>query len=1032
MINAVTNTQNTTTATKTTYSHALDAQAYSGNDLGVTYTKDHTTFKVWAPTATNVAVKLYATGSSEEEGAQSLGIRQMSKGTNGVWSVTMTGDMKNKYYTYAVTVGGVTRETVDIYAKAVGVNGNRGMIVDLDSTDPVGWQNDRHIVYDEPTDAVVWEIHIKDFSSSEASGVSVKYRGKYLAFTETGTTLNSEGEISTCVDYLKKMGVTHVQFLPVYDYATVDETKMDSDEFNWGYDPKNYNVPEGSYSTNPYDGNTRITEFKKMIMALHNAGIGVIMDVVYNHTFTAEGGWFEATVPGYYYRMNSDGTFSDGSGCGNETASDHIMYRKFMIDSVMYWANEYHIDGFRFDLMGVHDITTMNEIRKSLDTIPIYGKKIIMYGEPWTGGSLGTTIPTSVKDNVNQLDSRIGVFNDTFRDAVKGHVFNASETGFVQDGSSKNELEGGIIANCVEGRAVWANSPSQIVTYMSAHDNYTLYDKLLISTKDDRNFGERDNRLVDMNKLAAAITLTSQGISFMQAGEEFARTKFGDENSYISPIKTNQLNWNSLIEYSDLQSYYSGLIEIRKNFKPFRDSTTKSANLIKFSDNTPDGVIAYTLENTLTPDKQWAQAAVIFNANQEEKEVTLQANIGKTLPKQWTVIANKNSAGLKSLGTINGNTVTVPGGSALILVDKISFDKLKLSSDKCEVTVQYKDTKSGDIISTRVLKGTEGSGYVTSKDTSLDIQYDFNSIEGNEKGKFLKESQTVTYYYDKFDGAIATLTVNYLKQGNKEFGTSDTSVEESIIQKVREGTEYTAVIKQVAGMELDTALFPSNAIGKVSTNDITVNYYYKSKENSDLVIHYYNKDWDKVGAYIYQLNDDTRKNINSLPGEEMKPDPKLGEGWYTATIADIGNYHNLYVRFTDMSSKYDKGTDGSDYCVENEVWIKDGTTSYTGTVNVIYVRSNGVVLDTLSLSGREGTEYKTEEKEFDDMVLSASTSNIKGTYTSKPIYVIYSYSEVGIMERPNMKAIIVLTASGTAMLIAAGVLAIIYKKRKAR
>lgn len=1032
MANAVTTTQNSDTVT---YAHPLDAQAYNGNDLGATYSKTSTTFKVWAPTATKAAVKLYATGSSGEEGAQSLGIKQMIKGANGVWSVTVQGDWKNVYYTYAITVDGITRETVDIYAKAVGVNGNRGMVVDLDSTDPKGWENDKHILYDDPTDAVVWEIHIKDFSSSEVSGVSVKYQGKYLAFTESGTTLNNEGEISTCIDYLKELGVTHVQLLPVYDYATVDETQTASNDFNWGYDPKNYNVPEGSYSTNPYDGNTRITEFKQMVMALHSAGIGVIMDVVYNHTFAAEGGWFESTVPGYYYRMNSDGTFSDASGCGNETASDHLMFRKYMIDSVLYWTTEYHIDGFRFDLMGIHDVTTMNEIRKALDNLPNGGNKIIMYGEPWTGGTLGTTLPTCVRDNINQLDNRIGAFNDIFRDAVKGHVFNGTETGFVQDGSSKDSLLGAICANSVSGLSNWANQPSQTVAYMSAHDNYTLYDKLVISVKNDDSFTERDNNLVDINKLAAAIMLTSQGVIFMQAGEEFARTKQGDENSYCSSVELNQLDWTSLITYGDLRSYYSGLMEIRRNFKPFRDATATSANLIKFSDDTENGVIAYTLENTITKGTEWSQVAVIFNSNDTEQTVNLQANQGKTLPSEWIIVADKNSAGLKSLGTVSGSSITVPAKSALILADKTSFDKLALKSDKCEVIVEYKETTTDEVINTRVLTGTEGSGYVTSQDTSLDLEYDFNHVDGNETGKFTKETQTITYYYDKFQGSICTLTINYLSEGNGLLGTDDINVSESITQQVREGTKYTATIKQIDNMELNIDMFPSNAVGTVRTNDITVNYYYKLKEDTDLIIHYYNSNnWSKVGAYVYKSDSDLNTETavsKEIPATEMKADTELGEGWYTLTISDVGNSSNIYARFTDMTDKnIDTSDNSTGYAVNKEVWIKDGKVTYTGTVNTIYVRDNGIILETSSMSGKEGTEYNTTEMEFDGLVLSASTSNTSGTYTSTPIYVIYSYDEVSIIEKPVMQTIIALTVSGAAMLLAAGVLAVIYRKKK--
>lgn len=1022
MVNAETQSSN-----KTAYAHSLDAQAYSGNDLGATYTKNSTTFKVWAPTASRVTVKLYTTGSSDEEGAASVATASMKKGDKGVWSVTLNGDKKNLYYTYLVTVDGVTRETADVYAKAAGVNGNRSMIVDLKETNPQGWENDKHILYDDPTDAVVWEVHVRDFSIDEGSGISLKYKGKYLAFTEKGSTLNGDGKISTCIDYLKKLGVTHVQLLPVYDYATVDETKTDSNEYNWGYDPKNYNVPEGSYSTDPYNGNTRINEFKQMIMALHNAGIGVIMDVVYNHTYTAEGGCFENTVPGYYYRMNSDGTFSDASGCGNETASDHLMYRKYMIDSILYWTNEYHIDGFRFDLMGVHDVTTMNEIRKALDTKVKDGKKIIMYGEPWTGGTIGTTVPTSVRDNVKLLDNRIGAFNDVYRDAVKGHVFNSLEKGFVQNGSCKSALIGGILASSVSG-TVWANQPSQTVTYTSAHDNYTLYDKLVLSVKNDESFTQRDDMIVDINKLTAAINLTSQGISFMQAGEEFARTKSGDDNSYISPDKINKLDWSSLIKYGDLDSYYSGLIEIRKNFKPFRDATKTSAKLACFSD-TDEGVIAYTLENTLTKDKEWSQTAMIFNANDTEKTVNLKANSGKTLPSEWVIVADKNSAGLKNLGTVKGNTVTVPARSAMILADKTSFDKLNLKSDKCTVTVEYRDSKTEDIINTQVLTGTEGSSYVTSKDESLSLKYDFNRVEGKETGVFTKQNQTITYYYDKFEGNICTLTVNYLQNGDETLGIADSSVSDSIQTKVREGSQYTATIKELDGLEPDLSVFPTNAVGTVEKDDITVNYYYKAKPKTDLIIHYYNSEnWKRVAACVYTKDSEGNKKNNSL--KEMNADKELGDGWYTLTVNDIGNRSGEYVYFTDMNKKKDNGSDSEDYSVNNEVWVKDGKVEYTGQVNVIYVQDNGKILATVSKSGKAGTAYNTENKSFDGLKLSASTSNVKGTYSKTPVYVIYSYDEQPVIEKPAMQAVIILSASAVLMLAVVAVLAVIYKKKR--
>lgn len=1015
---------------KVVYAHELDKQAYDGNDLGAVYKKDSTTFKVWAPTAERVAVKLYATGSSDEEGAQDISTTAMTKGKNGVWSATLKGDKKNLYYTYLVTINGVTTETADVYSKAVGVNGNRSMVVDLDSTDPEGWDKDEHVLYDNPTDAIVWEVHVRDFSKSEVSGVSLKYKGKYLAFTETGTTIDGKGEVSTCIDYLKRLGVTHVQLMPVYDYATVDETQEDPEEYNWGYDPKNYNVPEGSYSTNAYDGNVRIKEFKQMVKALHDAGIGVIMDVVYNHTFTAKGSCFENTVPGYYYRLNEDGSLSDGSGCGNETASDHLMYRKYMIDSILYWTNEYHIDGFRFDLMGVHDVETMNQIRAALDKEVKNGKKIIMYGEPWTGGAVATKAATANKDNIKQLSDRIGAFNDSFRDTVKGHVFNAQEEGFVQNGSGSETLKNCITANSIDAMS-WFKQPSQSVTYMSAHDNFTLYDKLVLSTKNDGSFDERDDNIVDMNKLAAAVMLTSQGAVFMQAGEEFARTKLGDENSYISSDKINQLDWNHLVEYSDLNSYYQGLIEIRKNYKPFRDPTIASAEKIAFSD-TDRGVVAYTLENSLTADKEWSYVAVLFNSTDNAAEVTLKQSGDAALPKKWEIVADGVQAGLDGIGVVEGNKVTVAPHSALILADKDSFDKQALQSDKCIVNIEYKDAGSGEVVKKKVLKGLEGDGYVTSEGESLGAEYDYISVTGKEKGTFTKTPKTVTYNYNKFDGKLLKLTVNYLKEGDELLNTGDVEVAESITEIVREGAEYNAPIRAIDGMKIDIDKFPMNSFGTAADEDIEVTYYYVSSSNEDLTIHYFDSEnRDSVYAYIYAETDEGEVvYTDDMPGSKMTTDTELGKGWYSLTIKGKGRTEGLKARFSDSKGE---NADPTDYEVSHEIWIENGVISYRGEVNVIYVDEYGNVLDSKTIGGREGSVYQTEQAVFENMRLAGSTSNTDGTYTQTPIYVIYSYKKLQITEKPDvMNTVFILCTSAVFMLIAAGALTVVYHKRKKR
>ncbi|MCH5304811.1 MAG: type I pullulanase, partial [Ruminococcus sp.] len=474
------------------------------------------------------------------------------------------------------------------------------------------WENDKHITVDKQTDARIWEVQISDFSSSPSSGVSKENRGKYLAFTENGTTVNSvSGSASTCVDYLKQLGVNFVQINPFYDFGSVDETDNSGNDnvYNWGYDPVNYNCPEGSYSSNPYKGAVRIKECKQMIQALHNAGIGVIMDVVYNHTHEWKKSAFNLTVPYYYYRMNSDGTYSNGSGCGNDTASEHKMFRKFMVDSVTYWASEYHIDGFRFDLMGLHDVDTMNAIRASLDKLD-GGEKLLMYGEPWnlnTTADSGTVLANN--NNISRLSDRIGAFDDTYRDALKGST-SGNDSGFIQSGQGKANLKTGITGQSSESTG-WAKAPSQCVTYASCHDNLTLWDKLVKSVKGSNvKFTKRYNDLVSMNKLAGAITYTSQGISFMLAGEELCRTKNGDENSYKSGVKLNQIDWNNLYKYGDVSDYYKGLIEIRKNISAFTDASAETANSIEFLSDMPEGVLAYTLN-----DPNYKKVLVIFNSS---------------------------------------------------------------------------------------------------------------------------------------------------------------------------------------------------------------------------------------------------------------------------------------------------------------------------------------------------------------------------------------------------------------------------------
>lgn len=652
----------------------LDKLAYSGDDLGAVYTPKNTTFKVWSPTASEVKLNLYTTGSDDEEGAKALESSQMNyDSSNGVWSITVEGDLKNTYYTYSVTNSGVTNEVVDIYAKAVGVNGNRGMVVDLSSTDPENWDNDEQVLPDEQTDAIVWEVHVRDFSNQPESGISEEHRGKFLAFTESGTTLEGSDVTPTGIDYLKKLGVTHVQINPFYDFGSIDETKSNEDDYNWGYDPKNYNVPEGSYSTNPYDGNVRIKETKMMIQALHNAGIGVIMDVVYNHTYTGDDSFFNLTVPNYYYRLDENGNFTDNSGCGNDTASEHAMYSKFMVDSVYYWANEYHIDGFRFDLMGLHDVDTMNKIREKLNTID---EKIIIYGEAWDLGYV-EDVDLATQSNIEKLNG-VAAFNDGIRDAIKGNNFEAKGKGFIQGAGGIIELENGIKAATNE----WAKTPADTVTYAACHDNMTFYDKLVASmhgVDDISLYRKRDDQLVQMNKLGAAAVFTSQGMSFILAGEEMARSKDGDHNSYVSSPKLNQIDWKNLIQYGDLTAYYKGLIDIRKSYAPFTDSTNTTIENMTVYNNAGARTVAFMLENKIDTENQWDKVICILNAD-TENDVEVQFE-GENLPEDWVVIANADKAGVEKLAEVKGTSVTVSKTSAMILVDKASFESADIKVD---------------------------------------------------------------------------------------------------------------------------------------------------------------------------------------------------------------------------------------------------------------------------------------------------------------------------------------------------------------
>lgn len=757
-------------------------------------------------------MNIFEHGSDNEGDAGSIMSRAMSLDkTTGVWSVTINGDLLNKYYTYSVTHGKTTKETADVYAKACGVNGQRSMVVDLSTTNPEGWENDKHVLVQNQTDASVWEISVADFSSSESSGVSEANRGKYLAFTEEGTTVNGvQGASSTCVDYLKKLGVKYVQIMPFYDFGSVDESKNIMDQYNWGYDPVNYNCPEGSYSTNPKKGEVRIKECKQMIQALHNAGIGVIMDVVYNHTYTSDS-WLQRTVPNYYYRMNNDGTFSNGSGCSNDTASEHLMFRKYMIDSVTYWASEYHIDGFRFDLMGLHDVTTMNSIRTALDNLYAdgSGSQILMYGEAWdmaTNCDEGTVLAS--QKNLKQLSDRTGAFDDTIRDAIKGST-GGTDGAFVQEGSRRANLKTGI-AGQSDTTTGWANVPSQCVTYASCHDNLCLYDKLVGSVYGaDGKYRKRYEDLVAMNKLSAAIVITSQGIPFSLGGEEFCRSKDGDENSYASSRKENMLDWENVDLYSDVIEYYRGLYKIRDAFAAFSDSTAATANSLTYLSDVPKGVMGYTINNT--ESGKWSQMCVIFNGSDSAQNVTAKGD--------WVVLADNKTAGLRNIKNVT-NSVKVEAHSAVIMVDTKSYDSAGIMDDEGAVVIDYYDNKTEKLIKSQTLTGELGTSYDVTNLAST-LNYNVKKTDGEIKGVFTDQVGHAKVYVEEYDGEISTVTVKFVDE------TNNTEIEDSFLVKNRKGEQYyTPDLPSIKNYKLVLDDLPTNGAGKLDSASKTVTYKY--------------------------------------------------------------------------------------------------------------------------------------------------------------------------------------------------------------
>ena len=643
---------------------------YDG-ELGVIYSKNSSEFKLWAPLAEQVELVLYGKDYNALESNKT--IIKMNRENRGVWRVKIDEDLSGEYYNYLVRNNGKTYESVDPYAKAVSINGEKSMVIDMESTNPKGWSNDKKPILNDVTDSIIYEAHIRDLTKDEASGVIKALRGKYIGAVLENSKIKGTS-ITTGVDHLKELGITHIHLLPVFDYGSIDERYDSTDNYNWGYDPQNYNVPEGSYSTNPYEGAVRISEFKEMVYKFHQAGIRVVMDMVYNHTYNLESP-LNLTVPGYYYRKDQYGCYSNGSGCGNETASERYMFRKYMIDSVLYWAKEYHIDGFRFDLMGLHDLETMRIIRSELNKVD---KSIIMYGEGWTCYNTPlNSNESAVKNNICKFGNlQIAAFSDDARDSIKGSVFLKESLGFVNGGDNYEEsIKYTICASTkhdeidlskvVYSKSFWANEPYQTITYDSAHDNNTLFDKLRMSCKD-----ENEEELLKMNKLAAAIVLTSQGISFLHEGEEFARVKEnlqGEiiENSYNSSDYTNELKWLRKQRYIDLFNYYKGLIKLRKEYKAFRMNSNKEIQnnisfMAKGNEFKDNHIVGYII-NIEDYNDSYSKIAVIFNANKYNVEVDLDEG-------KWNVLVDGEKADSEVQYKIEDSIVNVSARSALILI----------------------------------------------------------------------------------------------------------------------------------------------------------------------------------------------------------------------------------------------------------------------------------------------------------------------------------------------------------------------------
>lgn len=633
-----------------------DYPVYEGDDLGLSYSPEASAFRLWSPPAEAVRLHFY---DQPLEGAP-IRTTDMERADQGTWTARFEEDLVGTYYAYQVKVEGEWNDEVPgPYTKAVGTNGMRGQVVDLDATDPEDWENDQRPAFSNRTDAVIYELHVRDVSQHPNSGI--EHKGKFLGLAETGTT-GPEG-VRTGLDHIADLGVTHVHLLPSFDFRSIDETKLEENRYNWGYDPQNYNVPEGSYATDPADGATRIREFKTMVKAMHDKGLRVVLDVVYNHTGWTKESLFNQLVPGYYYRHNEDGSFSDASACGNETASERAMMRKFIVESVKYWAEAYHLDGFRFDLMGIHDIETMNAVADALHAVD---PSIIVYGEGWTAADSPLPVERrALKAHTEQMPG-VSAFSDDVRDGIKGSVFEHGERAFVSGKPGREEdVKFGIVAATQHpqvnydavsySKGPWAAHPVQTVTYVSCHDNHTLWDRLAISCK-----GEPEAERIKMHKLALATVLTSQGMSFLHAGSEFLRTKEGVENSYESPDSINQIDWARKVKYADVHGYVKGLIALRKAHPAFRMTKQEQVQEhLRFLEAGQPNLVAYTISGNVNGD-DWSDILVVLNGNADYQTLAIPEG-------NWNIVLDGTQIDPLGIGNVDSQSLQVPGRTAMVL-----------------------------------------------------------------------------------------------------------------------------------------------------------------------------------------------------------------------------------------------------------------------------------------------------------------------------------------------------------------------------